>query len=70
MAYIYKWYNINSIYLNVRKDKLAEISGGKCVAADVSKVSAAIIKTYDARGVAVASASQPALFLLDNLTNN
>ncbi len=40
----------------MRKDKLVEISGGKCVAADVSTASAAIIKAYDAKGVAVASA--------------
>ncbi len=40
----------------MRKDKLAEISGGKCVASDVSTDSAAIIKANDARGVAVASA--------------
>ncbi len=40
----------------IRKDKLVEISGGKCVAADVSKAAAAIIKANDARGVAVTSA--------------
>ncbi len=40
----------------MRKDKLAEISGGKCVAADVSTASAAIIKANDAMGVAVTSA--------------
>ncbi len=53
--HIYKWYNINSIYINVRKDKLVETSRGKCVAADVSTASAAIIKANDARCVAVAS---------------
>ncbi len=40
----------------MRKDKLVEISGGKCVAADVSTAAAAIIKANDARGVAVTSA--------------
>ncbi len=40
----------------MRKDKLAEISGGKCVAADVSTASAAIIKANDARSVAMTSA--------------
>ncbi len=55
---------------NLRKDKLYEISGGKCVAADVSTAAAVIFKANDARGVAVTSAWQPALFLLDNLTNN
>ncbi len=55
---------------NLRKDKLYEISGGKCVAADVSTASAATIKAGDARRVALTSALQPALFLLDNLTNN
>ncbi len=38
------------------KNKLVEISGGKCVAADVSTASAAIIKANDARGVAVTPA--------------
>ncbi len=42
----------------MRKDKQVEISGGKCVAADVSTASAAIIKTSEARGVTVASAGQ------------
>ncbi len=54
----------------MRKDKLVEISGRKCVAADVSTASAAIMRAYDARGVAVTSAWQPALFLLDNLADN
>ncbi len=54
----------------MRKDKLVEISGGKCAAADVSTAFAATIKGSDARGVAVTPALQPALFLLDNLTNN
>ncbi len=54
----------------MRKDKLVEISGGKCVAADVSTAAAAIIKANDERGVAVTSAWQPALFLLDNLADN
>ncbi len=54
----------------MKKDKLVEISGGKCVAADASAVSAAIIKANAARGVAVKSAWQPTLFSLDNLTNN
>ncbi len=40
----------------MRKDKLVEISGGKCVAADVSTAAAAIIKANDVRGVAVTSA--------------
>ncbi len=40
----------------MKKDKLVEISRGKCVAADVSTASAAIIKAYDAKGEAVASA--------------
>ncbi len=40
----------------MRKDKLVEISGGKCVAADVSTAAAVIIKANDARGVAVTSA--------------
>ncbi len=40
----------------MRKDKLVKISGGKCVAADVSTAAAAIIKANDARGVAVTSA--------------
>ncbi len=40
----------------MRKDKLVEISGGKCIAADVSTAAAAIIKANDARGVAVTSA--------------
>ncbi len=39
----------------MRKDKLVKISGGKCVAADVSTAAAAIIKANDARGVAVTS---------------
>ncbi len=52
------------------KRQLVEISGGQCVVADVSTASAAIIKANDARGLAVSSAWQPALFLLDNLTNN
>ncbi len=38
------------------EDMLVEMSGGKCVAADVSAASAAIIKANDARGVAVTSA--------------
>ncbi len=63
-------YGENWIVLYVRKDKLAEISGRKCVAADVSTAAAAIIKANDARGVAVTSAWQPALFLLDNLADN
>ncbi len=54
----------------MRKGKLVEISGGKWVAADVSTAAAAIIKANDARGVAVTSAWQPALFLLDNLVDN
>ncbi len=49
----------------MKKDKLAEISGGYFVAADISAASAAIINANDARGVAVTSARQPALFLLD-----
>ncbi len=53
----------------MRKNKLIDISGGKCFAADVSTAAAAIIKANDARGVAVTSAWQPALFLMDNLTN-
>ncbi len=40
----------------MRKDKLVEISGGKCVGADVSTAAAVIIKANDARGVAVTSA--------------
>ncbi len=36
----------------LRKDKLVEIAGGKCVVADVSTAAAAIIKANDARGVA------------------
>ncbi len=40
----------------IEKNKLVKISGGKCVAADVSTAAAAIIKTNDARGVAVTSA--------------
>ncbi len=40
----------------MRIDKLVEISGGKCVAADVSTAAAAIIKANDARGVAGTSA--------------
>ncbi len=51
-------------------EKLVEISGGKCVAADVSAAAAAIIKANDAMGVAVTSAWQPVLFLLDNLADN
>ncbi len=39
----------------MRKDKVVEISGGKCVAADVSTAAAAIIKANDAWGVAVAT---------------
>ncbi len=35
----------------MRKDKLVEISGGKCVAADVSTAAAAIIKANYARGL-------------------
>ncbi len=54
----------------MRKDKLVEISGGKCVVADVSTAAAAIIKANDARDVAVASDWQPALFLLDDLADN
>ncbi len=40
----------------MRKDKLVEISGIKCVTADVSKAAAAIITANDARGVTVTSA--------------
>ncbi len=40
----------------MRKDKIVEISEGKCVAADVSTAAAAIIKANNARGVAVTSA--------------
>ncbi len=32
------------LFISVRKDKLVEISGGKCVAADVSTAAAATIK--------------------------
>ncbi len=39
----------------MRIDNLVEISGGKCVAADVSTAAAVIIKANDARGVAVTS---------------
>ncbi len=35
---------------------IGEISGGRCVASDVSTAAAAIIKANDARGVAVTSA--------------
>ncbi len=54
----------------MKKDKLVELSGGKLVVADVLTASAAIIKVNDARGVAVTSARQPALLLLDELSNN
>ncbi len=43
-------------------DKVVKISEGKFVAADVST---AIIRANDAKGLAVTSARQPALFLLD-----
>ncbi len=42
--------------LDLKKDKLVEISGGKLVVADVSTASAAIIKANDGRGVAEISA--------------
>ncbi len=35
---------------------IGEISGGRCVASDVSTAAAAFIKANDARGVAVTSA--------------
>ncbi len=40
----------------MRKVKLVEIAGGKCVAADVSTTAAVIIKANDASDVAVTSA--------------
>ncbi len=46
-------------------DKLVKVSGGKFVAADVSTAFAGIIRENDAKGLAVTSARQPALFLLD-----
>ncbi len=49
------------------KDKLIEVSWGKRIAADVST---AIIKANDAREVAVTSAWQAALFLLDEVANH